>query len=105
MTAYILVRAEVQKESRADFDKWYQEEHLPVALEKFEAAVGAWRAWSDVNDGVHLAFYEFNDLKAAHRLLSSDLMKEFIQEFNRRWEGKVVRSRDTFEVRQSIRKG
>ena len=63
MTAYLLVRAEVEKNSREEFDKWYQLEHLPSALKEFEDSTGAWRAWSDVEDGIHLAFYEFASLE------------------------------------------
>ena len=105
MTAYILVRAEVEESSREQFDKWYEMEHLPSAFREFEESVSAWRAWSDVEDGIHLAFYEFKDLNAAHNLLRSDLMKEFIKEFDRHWAGKVKRTRDVFEVKQSITKG
>ena len=36
-------------------------EDLPDAVNVF-SAVGAWRGWSDVDDNVHIAFYEFADL-------------------------------------------
>ena len=104
MSAYLLVRAEVEKSSREGFDNWYQNEHLPSALKEFEDSIGAWRAWSDVEDGIHLAFYEFEDLESAHKLLNSDLMKDFIKEFDRHWLGKVTRTRDVFEVRQTLKK-
>ena len=78
MTAYLIVRAEVDEESREKFDEWYESEHLPDALRDFNS-LSAMRGWSDVEPGVHLAFYEFSDLSAANNLLSSDLMKEFIQ--------------------------
>ena len=78
MTAYLLVRAEVEEESRYKFDKWYENEHLPSALREFRDSISAWRAWSDVEEGVHLAFYEFPNLTAAHDLLNSDLMKNLI---------------------------
>ena len=71
------------------------------ALREFEESISA---WSDVEDGIHLAFYEFQDLNAAHNLLSSDLMKEFIKEFDRHWAGKVKRTRDVFGVKQLITK-
>ena len=62
------------------------------------------RGWSDVERGVHLAFYEFPDLTAANILLSSDLMKEFIKEFDRHWAGIVRRTREVFEVKQLLTK-
>ena len=103
MTAYLIVRAEVEEASWEKFDEWYETEHLPDALREFES-VSAMRGWSDVDAGVHLAFYEFPDLKAAHALLNSDLMKEFIKEFDRHWKGKVVRTREVFSVKQLLRR-
>tara|TARA_B100000674_G_scaffold234515_1_gene192759 strand:+ start:247 stop:555 length:309 start_codon:yes stop_codon:yes gene_type:complete len=102
MSAYLIVRAEVEEASREAFDRWYENEHLPEAHRDFKA-VSAFRGWSDVDPGVHLAYYEFSDLAAANAILNSDLIKEFIKEFDRHWEGKVVRSRETFEVKQIIK--
>ncbi len=102
MTAYLIVRAEVDEESREKFDEWYETEHLPDALRDFNS-LSAMRGWSDVEPGVHLAFYEFSDLAAANTLISSDLMKEFIKEFDRHWTGKVVRTREVFEVKQLLK--
>ena len=102
MTAYLIVRAEVEETSRDKFDEWYENEHLPDALRDFNS-VSSMRGWSDVEPGVHLAFYEFTDLAAANTLLSSDLMKEFIKEFDRHWVGKVVRTREVFEVKQLLK--
>ncbi len=102
MTAYLIVRAEVDEESREKFDEWYETEHLPDALRDFNS-LSAMRGWSDVEPGVHLAFYEFSDLAAANTLISSDLMKEFIKEFDRHWTGRVVRTREVFEVKQLLK--
>ena len=101
MTAYLIVRADVETESREKFDHWYETVHLPEALRNFKA-VSALRGWSDVESGVHLAFYEFPDLITANNLLGSDLMKKFIKEFDRHWAGKVTRTREVFEVKQSL---
>jgi len=102
MPAYLIVRAEVEEASREGFDHWYETEHLPDALRDFKA-VSAMRGWSDVDPGVHLAFYEFPDLAAANAILNSDIIKKFVKEFDRHWEGKVVRTRETFKVKQSIK--
>ena len=32
------------------------------SLKEFKDSIGAWRAWSDVEEGVHLAFYEFENI-------------------------------------------
>jgi len=102
MAAYLIVRAEVEEASREAFDNWYETKHLPDAQRDFKA-VSAMRGWSDVEPGVHLAFYEFRDLAAANAILDSDTIKEFIKEFDSHWEGKVTRSRETFEVIQKIK--
>ena len=104
MTAYLLVRASVEKDSREGFDQWYEKEHLPSALQEFEECQSAWRGWSDVEEGVHLAFYEFPTLEAANSLLASNLMREFIKEFDSHWLGKVNRSREVFSVKQYLKK-
>ena len=101
MTAYLIVRAEVDEKHRDAFDHWYETEHLPDAIRAFKA-VSAMRGWSDVEPGVHLAFYEFQNLAAANTLLHSNLIKKFIKEFDRHWEGKVRRTREVFSVSQSI---
>ena len=102
MTAYLIVRADIEKESREKFDHWYETEHLPDAFRDFKA-MSAMRGWSEVEPSVHLAFYEFPDLTAVNVLLSSDLMKEFIKEFDRHWEGKVTRTREVIEVKQLLK--
>ena len=103
MTAYLIVRADVEESSREKFDHWYETEHLPSALQDFKA-IGAMRGWSEVEPNIHLAFYEFPDLTTANNLLSSNLMREFIKEFDRQWDGKVTRTREIFEVKQLLKK-
>ncbi len=101
MTAYLIVRAEVDPSVREGFDTWYQNEHLPDALKAFDA-VSAKRGWSSVEADVHIAFYEFRDLDAAEALIGSDIMTGFIAEFDRHWSGKVTRTRELVEFSQQI---
>ena len=101
MTAYLIVRAEVDPAVRDDFDVWYQTEHLPQALLAFDA-LSAKRGWSSVEADVHIAFYEFRDLEAAETLMKSDIMKGFIAEFDKHWAGKVERTRELVEFSQVI---
>jgi len=67
MTAYLIVKASVAEADREAFDRWYQEKHLPDAVVAFNA-LGATRGWSDVEVGVHFAFYEFPTLQAANAI-------------------------------------
>jgi hypothetical protein len=101
MTAYLVVRAEVDPSVKDQFDVWYQNEHLPDALKAFEA-ISAKRGWSDIEPNTHIAFYEFPDLQSANAIVNSDLIQEFIKEFDRHWEGKAVRTRETLEFSQII---
>ncbi len=101
MTAYFIVRAEVDPDARDAFDAWYETEHLPDAVAALGAA-GASRGWSGVEDNVHIAFYEFADMAAVQRMMASDALKGMIAEFSRYWDGKVTRTRDAVEVVQKI---
>ena len=101
MTAYLIVRAEVEESSRRNFDHWYEKEHLSDAFRGF-GALSAMRGWSDIEPGIHLAFYEFPNLKSANTILHSAVIKNFIAEFDRHWENKVLRTREVVEIKQSI---
>lgn len=102
MTAYFIVRAQVVDPAvKEDFDRWYQDEHLPDALKGFNAQ-RAWRGWSAVDASVHHAFYEFDDMAQVQAVQVSAALKRLVAEFDRRWGDKVTRSRDTVEVVQTI---
>ena len=102
MTAYFMVRAQVVDAGvKDDFDRWYQDEHLPDALKGFRAR-RAWRGWSAVDASVHHAFYEFDDMARAQAILGSDALKRLVAEFDRLWGSKVTRSRDFVEVIQTV---
>ena len=101
MTAFLIVRAEVDPAAREAFDAWYRNEHLPDAVVAFDAA-GASRGWSEVDDNVHIAFYEFADLAEVNRVMGSDALKGMIAEFDRHWQGKVTRTREVLELIQEI---
>ena len=101
MTTWLIVRADVDPEVRHAFDAWYQNEHLPDAVKAF-GTVSAWRGWSQVNDNVHVACYEFADLAHANRVMASDTLKQMIGEFDRHWRGKVTRTREVVDAIQAI---
>jgi hypothetical protein len=102
MTAYFIVRAKVVDAAlKDDFDRWYQDEHLPDALKAFKAR-RAWRGWSAVDPLVHYAYYEFDDMARAQAIQGSDALKRLVAEFDRVWGDKVTRSRDVVEVVQTL---
>jgi hypothetical protein len=101
MTAYLIVRAQVDPSVRDGFDTWYQNEHLPDAFKAFEP-LSAKRGWSELEDSVHIAFYEFPSLARANEVIASDKIAALIKEFDRHWEGKVTRTREVVEFIQRL---
>ena len=102
MTAQLIVRAEVaDSDVRDEFDAWYQNEHLPDAIAAFKALRG-WRGWSEIEQNVHYAFYEFENIEQARAISQSSEIRALIAEFDRCWEGRVTRSRDIIELGQEL---
>ena len=101
MTAYLIVRAQVDPSVRDQFDIWYRDEHLPDAYKAF-SPLSAKRGWSKLEDSVHIAFYEFPSLEAANQVMGSDKIAALIKEFDHHWHGKVTRTREVVECIQKI---
>jgi len=102
MGGFFIVRAQIVDASlKDDFDRWYQDEHLPDALRAF-GAQSAWRGWSEIDGTLHYAVYEFDDVARARAIPGSDAMKGLVAEFDRAWGDKVKRSRDIVELMQRI---
>jgi hypothetical protein len=102
MSACFIVRAQVLDPMVEDaFDRWYGEEHLPEAVEAFGAR-RAWRGWSDSDQSVHYAFYEFDSAEAARAIQGSPALARLVAEFDRAWGDKVRRSRDIVEAVQTL---
>lgn len=101
MAALLMVRAQLMDPAaKAEFDRWYQIEHLPDALNAFKAR-RAFRCWSRTEPSVHVAFYEFDDLASANAIQDSAPLRELIAEFDRAWGDKVRRSREILQVVQT----
>jgi len=102
MSACFIVRAQVVDTAVEDeFDRWYQNEHLPDAFKAFKAQ-RAWRAWSEIEPSIHYAVYEFHDVEAARAIPGSAALKSLVAEFDRMWGDKVTRARDIVDVVQTI---
>ena len=99
--AYLAVRAEVPEADRAQFDHWYETDHLPWALRAFSAR-RAWRCWSKSEPGAHIAFYEFESAEAAEAVTKSDAIKRLVADFDRVWGTRVARRREVLELVQEI---
>lgn len=99
--AYLAVRAEVPEADRAQFDHWYEADHLPWALRVFKAR-RAWRCWSRSDPAVHVAFYEFDSIEAAEAISTSDAIRPLVEDFDRVWQNRVTRRRAVLEMVQEI---
>jgi hypothetical protein len=91
--SFFLVRAVVAPHLRDKFEHWYSTYHLPLALKVFKCEK-AWRCWSEVEDGVHYAVYQFADKPALDAALGSDGFKAMVADFNAAWPDGVTRTRD-----------
>ncbi len=92
-TTLFLVRAVVDDQLRDQFDYWYSTDHLPWACRIFKCQK-AWRFWSNTEEGVHYAVYQFADRAACDAALGSAEFKELVADFNRSWPRRVIRTRD-----------
>jgi hypothetical protein len=88
-----MVRAVVAAPLRAKFDHWYSTDHLPWAMRVFKCE-RAWRFWSETEQGVHYAVYQFADKSLLDAALVSYEFKEMVADFNRSWPEGVARTRD-----------
>jgi hypothetical protein len=95
--SFFLVRAVVAGSLREKFDHWYSTDHLPLALRVFKCEK-AWRFWSDTEEGVHYAVYQFADKARVDTALGSDGFKAMVADFNAAWPSGVTRTRDVITL-------
>jgi hypothetical protein len=100
--AWLVVRAVVTDSAdRAAFDDWYRREHLPDAMKAFSARA-AWRGWSVTDPSVHSAHYQFESLDLLEEVMVGPNIKLLIAEFDRCWNGRVIRTREVLTVADEI---
>lgn len=103
--ALLVVRAVVPDPAdRPDFDRWYEEEHLPEAAAAF-GALAARRGWSEQDPAVHLAIYELESVEAGRAILGSEALRGLIAAFDRRWGERVTRTRELVRLVQALDRG
>ena len=90
---FFLVRAVVAPALRDKFDRWYAGDHMPWALKAFKCEK-AWRLWSEVEEGVHYAVYQFAGKAQCDAALASDDFKALVADFNKSWPEGITRTRD-----------
>jgi hypothetical protein len=97
----LLVRAVVAAPLREKFDHWYSTDHLPWAIKVFKCKK-AWRYWSETEQSVHYAVYQFADKARLDVVLASNEFKEMIADFSRTWPEGVTRTRDVLTLVEEV---
>jgi len=84
-----IVMAKVKPEQEDAFNRWYDEDHMPKALNRFPGVISGRRyKIMDGGDGYnYMALYEFESAEKVTETMKSDALKQLIQEFNAAFEG------------------
>ena len=91
-----IVMAKVRPDQEAAFNKWYDEDHMPKALNRFPGVISG-RRYKIMEGGEgynYMALYEFESADKVAETMKSDALKGLIQEFNAAF-GDVDRKRLT----------
>ena len=76
-------------------------EHLPDAVKAF-AVHTAWRGWRATDPSIHCAYYGFESRERLDSVMAGPGIMSLIAEFDRRWGGRVTRTRDILSVSDEI---
>ncbi len=79
-----IVMAKVPPEKEDAYNRWYNEDHMPKALERFPGVISGRRyKITDGGDGYnYLAIYEYESFEKLMETAKSDSLKKLIQEYN-----------------------
>jgi hypothetical protein len=96
-TVLFMVRATITKEKEEEFNRWYNEEHLPQLL-RFKGAVSARRYKAILGEDKYqyLALYEIANEETFRRLMDSEHMKKLKLEYDERYGAVSERARSAY---------
>ena len=79
-----IVMAKVKPEDEDAFNRWYNEDHLPKALERFPGVLSGrrYKILEGEDEYQYMALYEFESYDAMHATVNSTVIQGLIQEFN-----------------------
>ncbi len=82
-TVLFVVKATITKEREKDFNRWYNEEHVPQVLQ-YPGLVSArrYRAIEGEDRWQYMAVYELQDEATYRRFIDSDHMKALRKEYD-----------------------
>ena len=93
------VRATVEPGREAEFDRWYDNEHVPDAVRMLPGCIGAARYKVVLGDGSHqyMALYAFESAAKLAAALSGPEIRELIKIYDRDIGAFSTRVRTTYE--------
>ena len=93
------VRATVEPGHDADFNRWYDNEHMPDAVRMFPGCIGGARYKVVLGDGTHqyMALYAFESAAKLEAALNGPEVKELIKIYDRDIGAFSTRVRTTYE--------
>jgi hypothetical protein len=93
-TVLFVVKATIPKEREGEFNRWYNEEHVPQFL-RFPGAVSArrYKALEGEDRWQYMAVYELADEATYRRLMASPHFKELRAEYDAAFGGVSERAR------------
>lgn len=93
------VRATVEPGREAEFNRWYDNEHMPDAVRMFPGCVGGARYKVVLGDGSHqyMALYAFDSAAGLEQALNGPEIKELIRIYDRDIGAFSTRARTTYE--------
>lgn len=97
-TAVLMVKMKVSKDVEAEFNRFYDEVHIPDVL-AFPGAVSfrRYRALLGEDRYQLLSFIEFKDETTLRRFLDSDYRKEIADKLDSKFAGAIERHRSAYE--------
>ena len=76
--------AKVKPEDEEAFNRWYNEDHMPKALERFQGVTSGkrYQIIEGGDDYGFMAMYEFETVEAMQKAVNSEAIQGLIKEFD-----------------------
>lgn len=80
----LIIMAQVKPEDEEAFNKWYNEDHLPKAIERFPGVLSGrrYKILEGEEEYQYLALYEFESYETMHATVHSEVIQGLIQEYD-----------------------
>ena len=80
----LIVMARVKPEFEEAFNKWYNEDHLPKAIERFPGVLSGrrYKILEGEDEYRYLAMYEFESYATMHATAHSEIIQELVREYD-----------------------